>query len=178
MNGELNVGVKRHSPTKWTSKTSSQVKCTLSKLIPAQSKASRQAIFLSLFSKSESASGREFHQMTCTLFWWFWNRNELIECFILRICTVFERTTTLAFLSFLTSFGGTLWLATGLAHLPLTYRNAYSLQAAMGAVRIRHSIREFATKLVNLWILLGGKPKWLLLNFGFNYVMRTAPITF
>ena len=46
----------------------------------------------------------------------------------------------------------------------------------MGAVRIRHSIREFATQPVILWILLGGKPKWLLLNFGFNDVMRTAPI--
>ena len=29
---------------------------------------------------------------------------------------------------------------------------------------------------VILWILLGGKPKWLPLNFGFNDVMRTAPI--
>ena len=46
----------------------------------------------------------------------------------------------------------------------------------MGAVRIRHSIREFATQPVILWILLGGKPKWLPLNFGFNDVMRTAPI--
>ena len=43
----------------------------------------------------------------------------------------------------------------------------------MGAVRIRHSIREFATQPVILWILLGGKPKWLPLNFGFNDVMRT-----
>ena len=48
----------------------------------------------------------------------------------------------------------------------------------MGAVRIRHSIREFATQPVILWIPLGGKPKWLLLNFGFNDVMRTAPISF
>ena len=46
----------------------------------------------------------------------------------------------------------------------------------MGAVRIRHSIREFATQPVILWILLGGKPKWLPLNVGFNDVMRTAPI--
>ena len=46
----------------------------------------------------------------------------------------------------------------------------------MGAVRIRHSIREFATQPVILWILLGGKPKWLPLNFGFNDVMRTDPI--
>ena len=46
----------------------------------------------------------------------------------------------------------------------------------MGAVRIRHSIREFATQPVILWILLGGKSKWLPLNFGFNDVMRTAPI--
>ena len=44
-------------------------------------------------------------------------------------------------------------------------------------MRIRHSIREFATQPVILWTLLGGKPKWLLLNFGFNDVMRTAPIT-
>ena len=48
----------------------------------------------------------------------------------------------------------------------------------MGAVRIRHSIREIATQPVILWILLGGKPKWLPLNFGFNDVMRTAPIAF
>ena len=46
----------------------------------------------------------------------------------------------------------------------------------MGAVRIRHSLREFATQPVILWILLGGKPKWLPLNFGFDDVMRTAPI--
>ena len=46
----------------------------------------------------------------------------------------------------------------------------------MGAVRIRHSIREIATQPVILWTLLGGKPKWLPLNFGFNDVMRTAPI--
>ena len=47
----------------------------------------------------------------------------------------------------------------------------------MGAVRIHYSIREFVTQPVTviLWILLGGKPKWLLLNFGFNDVMRTAP---
>ena len=50
----------------------------------------------------------------------------------------------------------------------------------MGAVRIRHStcIREIATQPVILWILLGGKPKWLPLNFGFNDVMRTAPIQY
>ena len=47
---------------------------------------------------------------------------------------------------------------------------------SMGAVRMCHGIREFATQPVILWILLGGKPKWLLLNFGFNDVMRTAPI--
>ena len=47
---------------------------------------------------------------------------------------------------------------------------------AMGAVRIRHSIREFATQPVILRILLGGKQKWLPLNFGFNDVMRTGPI--
>ena len=29
---------------------------------------------------------------------------------------------------------------------------------------------------VILWILLGGKPKWLLLKFGFHDVMRTSPI--
>ena len=44
----------------------------------------------------------------------------------------------------------------------------------MGAVRIRHSIWEIATQPVILWILLGGKPKWLPLNFAFNDVMRTA----
>ena len=47
----------------------------------------------------------------------------------------------------------------------------------MGAMRKRHSIREIATQPVILWMLLGGKPKWLPLNFVFNYVMRTAPIT-
>ena len=46
----------------------------------------------------------------------------------------------------------------------------------MGAMRIRHGIREIATQPVILWILLGGKLKWLPLNFGFNDVMRTAPI--
>ena len=54
------------------------------------------------------------------------------------------------------------------------------VKASMGAVRIRHSLREFATQPVILWILLGGKPKWLPLNFGFDDVMpllmRTAPI--
>ena len=45
-----------------------------------------------------------------------------------------------------------------------------------GGMRIRHSKREFATQPVILWILLGGKPKWLPLNFGLNDVMRTAPI--
>ena len=53
---------------------------------------------------------------------------------------------------------------------------AREMHLEMGAVRIRHSIREFATQPVILWILLGGKPKWLPLNFGFNDVMRTAPI--
>ena len=56
--------------------------------------------------------------------------------------------------------------------------NGYSFASApMGAVRIRHSIWEFATQPVILWILLGGKPKWLPLNFGFNDVKRTAPIS-
>ena len=50
--------------------------------------------------------------------------------------------------------------------------------AQMGAIcmRIRHSMREFATQPVIPWIPLGGKPKWLPLNFGFNDVMRTALI--
>ena len=50
------------------------------------------------------------------------------------------------------------------------------LEAWMGAVRIRHSIREIATLPVILWIPLGGKPIWLPLNFGFNDVMRTGHI--
>ena len=54
-------------------------------------------------------------------------------------------------------------------------RLAYAIHE-MGAVRMRHSIREFATQPVILWIPLGGKPKWLPLNFGFNDEMRTAPI--
>ena len=29
---------------------------------------------------------------------------------------------------------------------------------------------------VILWILLGGKPKWLRLKFGYHDVMRTSPI--
>ena len=57
----------------------------------------------------------------------------------------------------------------------MVQRGSFPLKP-MGAVRIRHSIREFATQPVILWILLGGKPKWLPLNFGFNDVMRTAPI--
>ena len=40
----------------------------------------------------------------------------------------------------------------------------------------RHSIQEIATQPVNLWILLGGKPKWLPLNFGFNEKICTAPL--
>ena len=51
------------------------------------------------------------------------------------------------------------------------------LKWSMGAMRIRHSIREIANQPVILWILLGGTTKWLPLNFGFNDVMRTAPIT-
>ena len=46
----------------------------------------------------------------------------------------------------------------------------------MVAVRIRHSILEIATQPVILWILLGGKQKWLPLNSAFNNVMRTTPI--
>ena len=46
----------------------------------------------------------------------------------------------------------------------------------MVAVCIRHSVWEFATQPVILWILLGGKPKRLPLNSGFNNVMRTTPI--
>ena len=45
-----------------------------------------------------------------------------------------------------------------------------------GAVPMRRSIREFATQPVIVWILLGGKPKWLLLNFRFKNVMRIALI--
>ena len=44
----------------------------------------------------------------------------------------------------------------------------------MGAVHIRHSMRKNVTEPVIPRILLGGKPNWLLLNFGFNDVMRTA----
>ena len=29
---------------------------------------------------------------------------------------------------------------------------------------------------VNLWVSLGGKPKWLPLHFGYHDVMRTSPI--
>ena len=29
---------------------------------------------------------------------------------------------------------------------------------------------------INLWIELGGRPKWLPLNFGYHDVMRTSPI--
>ena len=49
-------------------------------------------------------------------------------------------------------------------------------ESKWGSVRIRHSIREIPTQPVILWIELGGKPKWLPLNFGFHDVMRTAPI--
>ena len=43
-------------------------------------------------------------------------------------------------------------------------------------MRICHSIRKIATQPVILWILLGGKPKWLPLNFGFNDVVHMAPL--
>ena len=43
----------------------------------------------------------------------------------------------------------------------------------MGVVRICHTIREIATQPVILWILLGGKSKFLWMNFGFDDVMRT-----
>ena len=46
---------------------------------------------------------------------------------------------------------------------------------ALGAVRKRHSIQEIAIQPVILWILLGGKPKWPPLNFGFNDVMCPPP---
>ena len=48
--------------------------------------------------------------------------------------------------------------------------------SAMRPVRLRHSIREIATQPVVLWIELGGKPKWLPLNFGFNDVMPKVPV--
>ena len=46
----------------------------------------------------------------------------------------------------------------------------------MGAVRKRQRIQEIADQPVILWIELGGKPKWLPLNFGFNDVLRKTPI--
>ena len=39
-----------------------------------------------------------------------------------------------------------------------------------------YSIWETATQPVILWILLGGKPKWLPLNFGYNDEMQRGPI--
>ena len=51
---------------------------------------------------------------------------------------------------------------------------ASSSVLSMGAVRIRHSVREFATQPIILWILVGGTTKWLPLNFGFNDLMRVG----
>ena len=48
----------------------------------------------------------------------------------------------------------------------------------MGPVRIRHRLVHtiWGGGPVILWISLGGKPKWLPLNFGYHDVMRTNPI--
>ena len=50
--------------------------------------------------------------------------------------------------------------------------------SAMGHVRIRHVIvhTNLPPSPVILWIELGGKPKWLPLNFGYHDVMRTGLI--
>ena len=47
----------------------------------------------------------------------------------------------------------------------------------MGAVRIRHSIRGICHPASQSLDTAGWQEKWLPLNFGFNDVMRTAPIS-
>ena len=42
--------------------------------------------------------------------------------------------------------------------IPSGSKVIFNLASAVGALRIRHSIRQFATQPVILWILLGGKP--------------------
>ena len=47
----------------------------------------------------------------------------------------------------------------------------------IGPLQIRHRLHPFATASpVILWIELGGKPKWLPLDIGYNDEMRTGPI--
>ena len=41
---------------------------------------------------------------------------------------------------------------------------------------MHYNIWDIATQPVSLWTVLGGKPKWFPLNFGFNDVMCTDPI--
>ena len=51
---------------------------------------------------------------------------------------------------------------------------------SMGPIRIRHrshrSLCHPANIILDLWVELVGKPKWLPLNSGYHDVMRTAPI--
>ena len=47
---------------------------------------------------------------------------------------------------------------------------------AMGPVRIRSLHTFLPPSPVILWISLGGKPKWLPLDFGYHDVMRTTPL--
>ena len=51
-----------------------------------------------------------------------------------------------------------------------------SVRCAMGPVRIRIVYTILGGSPVILWISLGGKPKWLPLNFGYHDVMRTSPM--
>ena len=55
----------------------------------------------------------------------------------------------------------------------LWIKKAFALQAEHERA-CTVGIREIATQPVILWIPLGGKQKWLPLNFGFNDVMRTV----
>ena len=55
----------------------------------------------------------------------------------------------------------------------------YQSVARMGPARLPYVIVHtiLPPSQVILWIELGGKSKWLPLNFGYNDVMRTAPMT-
>ena len=57
-------------------------------------------------------------------------------------------------------------------HYSLQYRTGRNLTRIFPKIVPKFVLQN----LPNLWIELGGKQKWLPLNFGYNDVMRTAPI--
>ena len=56
------------------------------------------------------------------------------------------------------------------------FQPGVKFQTNGGCAHTSYSRREIATQPIILWIELGGKPKWLPVTFGFNDVMRMAPI--